>query len=237
MATAAAAAVRTAWHQSSSMIARISPPSRSLRIRILLGPRGGRDASRLPPAALIERMRKPATGSLARAQPVTHDCQPCSGLIARSSGVRPDDSTFAVIAQRLLRDFNGAAKIEDCFYVLVGKVKNTVVPHDYGTTLKTRQPVVRNSGPFSVMSTSSSRWTALFPSALSVPGRGPSRDDRAPFRLRSAMAVPLETYQCRGQCVWGCPRLDTGASPIRGSPRAKPRRWPYRAASTRSRDQ
>ena len=87
MATVAAAAVRTAWHQSSSMNARISPPSRSLRIRIRLGPRGGRDTSRLPPAALIERMRKPATGSVASAQPVTHDCQPCSGLIAKSSGV------------------------------------------------------------------------------------------------------------------------------------------------------
>jgi hypothetical protein len=62
------------------MIARISPPSRSLRIRILLGPRGGRDVSRLPPAALIERMRKPATGSLTKAQPVTHDCQALFGL-------------------------------------------------------------------------------------------------------------------------------------------------------------
>jgi len=85
--TVAAAAVRTAWHQSSSMIAMISPPSRSLRIKIRLGPRGGRDASRLPPAALMERMRKPATGCVESAQPVTQDCQPVSGLIAKSSGV------------------------------------------------------------------------------------------------------------------------------------------------------
>jgi len=42
---------------------------------------------RLPPAALIERMRKPATGVVFNAQPVTQDCQPYSGSMAKSSGV------------------------------------------------------------------------------------------------------------------------------------------------------
>ena len=69
-------------------------------------------------------MRKPATGCVAKAQPVTHDCQPCSGLIAKILRGRPDDSTFAVIAQRLLGDFDGATEIEDFFDVVVREVEN-----------------------------------------------------------------------------------------------------------------
>src|SRR5262249_7342432 len=32
----------------------------------------------------------------------------------------PDDASFGVVAQRLFGDFNGAAQVEDFFYILVG---------------------------------------------------------------------------------------------------------------------
>ena len=82
--TVAAAPVLTEWHQSSSMMAVTSPPCRSLRMRMRRGPCGGRDGSRLPPAALMARKRKPAAAS--SEQPVTQYCHPSLGLTAKSSG-------------------------------------------------------------------------------------------------------------------------------------------------------